>query len=101
MEVAAEQLDFQLANGNQLKTGDTVGKAMITILPSPAGSKPAKNTGSAQEMGGNATTVATAGKFHVTFDDNNRMKTLHGSPDSRIVSHLARTAGEGQHRGQS
>lgn len=87
MEVTAEQLDFQLANGNQLKTGDTVGKAMITILPSPPGSKPAKSTaGGANDVGGNATTVATAGKFHVTFDDKNRMKTLHGSPDSRIVS---------------
>ena len=42
MEIAADQLDFQLANGNQLKTGDTVGKATITILPSPPGSKPAK-----------------------------------------------------------
>jgi lipopolysaccharide export system protein LptA len=86
MEIAADQLDFQLENGNQLKTGDTVGKAMITILPSPTGTKSAKNTSSAQDMGGNATTVATAGKFHATFDDNNRMKTLHGSPDSRIVS---------------
>src|SRR5271165_2389381 len=86
MDIAADQLDFQLENGNLLKTGDTVGKAMITILPSPPGSKPAKNTGGGQEMGGNATTVATAGKFHATFDDNNRMKTLHGSPDSRIVS---------------
>jgi lipopolysaccharide export system protein LptA len=86
MEVNAEQLDFQLANGNLLKTGDTVGKAMITILPSPPGSKPAKSAPGPNDMGGNATTVATAGKFHVTFDDKNRMKTLHGSPDSRIVS---------------
>jgi lipopolysaccharide export system protein LptA len=86
MEIAADQLDFQLENGNQLKTGDTVGKAMITILPSPSGSKPAKNTGKEQDTGSNATTVATAGKFHATFDDNNRMKTLHGAPDSRIVS---------------
>ena len=87
MEIAADQLDFQLENGNQIKTGDTVGKAMITILPSAAGSKPAKDTGNAQDLGGSsATTVATAGKFHSTFDDNNRMKTLHGSPDSRIVS---------------
>jgi lipopolysaccharide export system protein LptA len=86
MEVAAEQLHFVLEDGNQLKTGDTLGKAMITILPSPAGSQPAKSSAGGQDMGGNATTVATAGKFHVTFDDNNRMKTLHGSPDSRIVS---------------
>ncbi len=59
---------------------------MITILPSPASSKLTKNAGREQDTGSNATTVATAGKFHATFDDNNRMKTLHGSPDSRIVS---------------
>src|SRR5271166_2420179 len=86
MEIEADQLDYQLENGNQLKAGDTVGKAAITILPSLPGSKPAKSTGSGQEMGGNATTVATAGKFHAIFGDNNRMKTLHGTPDSRIVS---------------
>jgi len=83
MEIVADQLDFQLENGNQVKTGDTVGKATITILPSTAPKQP---KGSGQDMGSNATTVATAGKFHATFDDNNRMKTLHGSPDSRIVS---------------
>src|SRR5271157_278293 len=86
MAIEADQLDYQLENGNQLKAGDTVGKASITILPSPAASKPPKNASGGQDTGGNATTVATAGKFHATFDDNNRMKTLHGSPDSRIVS---------------
>ena len=30
--------------------------------------------------------TGTAGKFHATFDSNNRMQTLHGAPDSRIVS---------------
>ena len=85
MEIAADQLDFQLENGNQIKTGDTVGKAMITILPAPAAAnaKPAKDGGTNSN---NATTVATAGKFHVTFDDNNRLQTLHGWPNSRIVS---------------
>jgi len=86
MQIDADQLDYQLENGNRLKSGDTVGKAAITILPAPPASKSAKNTGSGQDTGGNATTVATAGKFHATFDDNNRMKTLHGSPESRIVS---------------
>ncbi len=88
MEIAADQLDFQLANGNQLQTGDTVGKAMITILPMPPGMKPAKSpVKPGQEMGGgNSTTVATAGKFHAIFDDNNRIQALHGWPDSRIVS---------------
>lgn len=84
MEIAADQLDFQLVNGNQLKTGDTVGKASITILPSPPAPNAAKN---GQSSGGsNATTVATAGKFHADFDDSNHIQTLHGWPNSRIVS---------------
>jgi lipopolysaccharide export system protein LptA len=85
MEIAADQLDFQLENGNQIRTGDTVGKAMITILPAPvpAGAKPAKDGGTNSS---NSTTVATAGKFHAAFDDNNRLQSLHGWPNSRIVS---------------
>lgn len=88
MEIAADRLDFQLANGNQLKSGDTGGKAWITILPRPPGSKPApSNARDGKDMGGsNSTTVATAGKFHATFDDSNHIQTLHGAPDSRIVS---------------
>jgi lipopolysaccharide export system protein LptA len=87
MEIAADQLDFLLENGNQLKTGDTVGKATITIFPAPPGSRKQKAASQGdKETGGNSTTVATAGKFHATFDSNNRMQTLHGAPDSRIVS---------------
>jgi lipopolysaccharide export system protein LptA len=88
IEIAADQLDFQLVNGNQLQSGDTVGKAWITILPKPAGSKTATNAAKkGQDMGGsNSTTVATAGKFHATFDDSNHIQRLHGSPDSKIVS---------------
>ena len=88
MEIAADQLDFLLANGNQLKTGDTVGQSVRSpFCRSPPGSKPAKAAKPGQQMGGgNSTTVATAGKFHATFDDNNRIQTLHGSPNSKIVS---------------
>ena len=86
MEVAADQLDFLLVNGNQLKTGDTVGVAKITILPSSAGAKPARKPAPGSEDMSHTTTVATAGKFHATFDEHNRMQTLHGSPDARIVS---------------
>jgi lipopolysaccharide export system protein LptA len=84
MEIAADQLDFQLEGGNQLKAGDTVGKAAIMIFPSTDTSRSPKDK-SGQQMSGNATTVATAGKFHATFA-NNRMQALHGSPDSRIIS---------------
>src|SRR5580700_2064922 len=88
MEIFADQLHFVLENGNELKTGDTVGKAQITIFPSPAGAKPAKTSAKpGQDFGSaNSTTVATAGKFHATFGGENRMQTLHGSPDARIVS---------------
>jgi len=82
MEIAADQLDFQLENGNEIKTGDTVGKAVITILPAPGGAKPAKGQ---QTSSSNSTTVATAGKFHAAFEDNH-IQSLHGWPDSRIVS---------------
>src|ERR1019366_2907707 len=89
MEIAADQLDFLLENGNQLKAGDTVGKASITIFPAPG---PVKQNAAGngdngdKETGGNSTTVATAGQFHATFDSNNRIQTLHGAPNSRIVS---------------
>ena len=88
MEIAADQLNFVLENGNELKTGDTVGKAQITIFPAPAGAKPAKSAPrTGQDFGSaNGTTVATAGKFHATFGADNRMQMLHGSPDARIVS---------------
>ncbi len=86
MEIAADQLDFLLENGNQLKTGDTVGKATITIFPAPGSEKQKAASNGGKETGGNSTTVATAGKFHATFDSNNRIQTLHGAPDSRIVS---------------
>jgi lipopolysaccharide export system protein LptA len=93
IEVAADQLDFVLENGNELRTGDTVGKAQITILPAPGGAKAAKTAAKSQQDLGlaNSTTVATAGKFHATFADGNKIKTLHGSPDARIV---ASTPGE-------
>jgi lipopolysaccharide export system protein LptA len=81
VEIAADQLDFQLADGNQLKTADTQGKALITILPAPAG-QPAR----AAADGTSATTVATAGKFHAIFAHDNHVQAMQGWPESRIVS---------------
>jgi lipopolysaccharide export system protein LptA len=88
MEIVADRLDFVLENGNELRTGDTAGKAQITIFPAPAGTKTAKATPKPGQdfSSANATTVATAGKFHATFGEGNRMQTLHGSPDVHIVS---------------
>ncbi|MGZ4836094.1 MAG: LPS export ABC transporter periplasmic protein LptC [Terriglobales bacterium] len=86
MEIAADQLDLLLENGSQIKTGDTVGKASITIFPAPGPEKQKAAGNGNKQTGGNSTTVATAGKFHATFDSNNRIQTLHGAPNSRIVS---------------
>jgi len=85
MDVIAEALDFLLANGSNLQTADTMGKAQIVILPNPNPAKPKSADKSSQDMS-NATTVATAGKFHAVFGDGNQMQSLHGWPDSRIVS---------------
>lgn len=87
MEIAADQLNFVLENGNELRTADTVGKAQITIFPAPPGSRASKTaTKNSQDIGSsNSTTVATAGKFHATFGDG-RLQALHGSPEARIVS---------------
>jgi lipopolysaccharide export system protein LptA len=86
MEIAADQLNFVLENGRDLKTGDTVGTARITIFPAPARSKRTKSNDKTAGSGSEATTVATAGKFHATFGADNRIQTLHGSPDAKIVS---------------
>ncbi len=88
MEIAADQLDFVLEDGNQLRSGDTAGKAQITIFPASDKSNSARySSRSAPDIGSAAsTTVATAGKFHATFASGNRLQTLHGSPDARIVS---------------
>lgn len=88
LEIAADQLNFALENGDELKTGDTVGAAQITIFPSPAGAKTSKAPAKPGQDPGwaNSTTIATAGKFHATFGVSNRMQALHGSPDARIVS---------------
>jgi lipopolysaccharide export system protein LptA len=88
MEIAADQLNFILQNGNELRTGDTAGKAKITIFPAPqrTGQKRASQESDGQASTSNATTVATAGKFHAVFGSENRIQTLHGSPDARIVS---------------
>lgn len=87
MEIAADALDFVLANGSDLQTADTIGKAQITILPNPNKPKSTDKSAdkNAQQMG-NSTTVATAGKFHAIFGEGNQIRSLHGAPASRIVS---------------
>src|ERR1019366_503809 len=54
MEIAADQLDLLLENGSQIKTGDTVGKASITIFPAPGPEKQKAAGNGNKETGGNS-----------------------------------------------
>ena len=85
-EVDADAVDFTLKPGSVLDHADTSGKAQIVILSannqqSQPGSLPAR-----PKPAGPVRTVVTARTFHATFTDQNRMKTLHGAPDAKIVS---------------
>jgi len=92
-EVDADAVDFTLMPGSILDHADTSGKAQIVILSannqqSQPGARPVR-----PKPAGPVRTVVTARTFHATFTDQNRMKTLHGAPDAKIVS---RTPGEPQ-----
>ncbi|HEY6937898.1 MAG TPA: LptA/OstA family protein [Terriglobales bacterium] len=85
-EVDADGVDFAVKPGSILDHADTSGRAQIVIL---SANNPPKQTGSrpprARPAGPVRTTV-TARTFHATFTEQNRMKTLHGAPDAKIVS---------------
>lgn len=67
-EIAAGGVELQIA-GHRVASGTTSGAARITVRQAATGD-----------------TVITAGRFDVQFDRNNRLKSLHGQPDARIVS---------------
>jgi lipopolysaccharide export system protein LptA len=84
-EIAAEGLEMRVADGKYLSSAVTQGKAEITIRSGGeqrrAGSQPALS----------GETAITAGKFDAQFGRDNRLKSLHGAPEAKIVS---RTAGQ-------
>ena len=85
-EVDADAVDFTLKPGSVLDHADTSGKAQIVILsannpPQQTGSRPPRT-----RPAGPVRTTVTARTFHATFTEQNRMKTLHGAPDAKIVS---------------
>jgi lipopolysaccharide export system protein LptA len=80
-EMAADGIDFRIAEGKYLANGVTQGKAQIVIRGSPGQAKAAAPT-----LAPNDETVITAGRFEAQFGRDNRMRGLHGEPDARIVS---------------
>src|SRR5208282_1445756 len=72
VEMSAPVMDFIVKEGRLLERAETSGPPQIVITQSDANQK----------------TVVTAAKFIAKFTDNNRLATLHGEPDAKIVSSL-------------
>jgi lipopolysaccharide export system protein LptA len=70
IEMTAPVMDFIVKGGRQLERAVTSGPPQIVIA----------------QPGANQKTVVTAAKFTAKFTEKNRLATLHGEPDSKIVS---------------
>jgi lipopolysaccharide export system protein LptA len=72
VEMTAPEMDFMVKDGRLLERADTSGPPQIVIT----------------QPGANQKTVVTAAKFTAKFTDKNRLATLHGEPDAKIVSSI-------------
>ena len=70
IELSAPAMDFIVKGGRLLERAETSGPPQILIT----------------QPGANQKTVVTAAKFTAKFTENNRLATLHGEPDAKIVS---------------
>ncbi len=78
IEMTAPVMDFTVKDGHLLERAETSGPPQILIT----------------QPGSNQKTVVTAAKFTAKFTDRNRLATLHGEPDAKIVS--SKMGGGGQ-----
>jgi lipopolysaccharide export system protein LptA len=93
-ELTAPVIDFKVAQGHILQRAVTSGAAQITITPAqavasatPVSPRPASTNPASDQR-----TVVTAGKFDAKFassDGGNRLASVHGAPDARIVNSAA------------
>ena len=81
LEMTAPAMDFQVADGRRIESAET--------SESPASTRE-QSASPPQilitQVGSNQQTVVTAAKFIARFTDANRLASLHGAPDARIVS---------------
>jgi lipopolysaccharide export system protein LptA len=70
IEMTAPAMDFIVKNGRLLERAETSGPPQIVIT----------------QPGANQKTVVTAAKFTAKFTEKNRLATLHGEPEAKIVS---------------
>jgi lipopolysaccharide export system protein LptA len=72
IEMTAPVMDFIVKDGRLLERAETSGPPQIVITQPDANQK----------------IVVTAAKFTANFTEKNRLATLHGEPDAKIVSSL-------------
>src|SRR6202158_2575803 len=72
VEMTAPVMDFIVKGGRRLERAETSGPPQIVIT----------------QPGANQKTVVTAAKFTAKFTEKNRLATLHGEPDAKIVSSM-------------
>jgi len=70
IEMTAPAMDFVVREGRLLERAETRGPPQIAIT----------------QLGANQKTVVTAGKFTAKFTEKNRLASLHGEPNAKIVS---------------
>src|SRR5208337_3483598 len=78
VEMSAPAMDFIVKDGHLLERAETSGPPQIVIT----------------QPGSNQKTVVTAAKFIAKFTERNRLATLHGEPDAKIVSSRIGTPGQ-------
>ena len=76
-DVVSSAMDLVVRNGNKFESATTDGPGQVTLTPP-------------KDAQGDRT-VVTADRFRADFDENNRLKTIHGTPNAKMV---ASTAGE-------
>ncbi len=81
-EIAAPAIDFYVAQGRRLDRAETSGDARITIFP-------AQNSVSGEQSAAQRT-VITAARFNAKFVGTeggaNRLTSIHGAPNAKIIS---------------
>jgi lipopolysaccharide export system protein LptA len=85
IEMTAPVMDFLVKDGRLLERAETSGPPQIVIT----------------QPGSNQKTVVTAAKFTAKFTEKNRLATLHGEPDAKIVSSIIDSSKIGGAAGQA
>jgi len=70
LEITAPAMDFFVQNGKRINRAETSGTAQIQIL----------------QANSNQRTIVTAGRFEAKFGEGSRLASLHGEPDTKIVT---------------